>query len=294
MKTKPERLSFLSEMSPSSVSFEFFPAKTESAENKLWETIRSLEPLKPDFVSVTYGAGGSTREKTHNTVKKIKNETKLLPAAHLTCIGASKEEINEIAQQYWQDGIKHIVALRGDPPEGMKNYAPHKNGYNNATELVEGLKKLHDFEISVAAFPEGHPETGQNIDKDLDYLKAKLDAGATRAITQYFMEPEYYLNFIEKAKKHRIDIPIIPGIIVISNFEQFKKFSKNCGAKIPNWVVKLLDGLDNETALRDMVSLEISAELCKILRQEGINNFHFYTLNKSEQTKALCRILNIY
>lgn len=275
-----------------SVSFEFFPPKDEAAEAALWETIKKLEPLNPNFVSVTYGAGGSTRERTHNTVVRILKETKLKPAAHLTCINASREEIDEIAERYWDAGVRHIVALRGDPPQGKDKYVPHPEGYKYSSQLVEGLRKIGDFEISVACFPEGHPES-TGVDEDIFHLQEKVDAGATRAISQYFLDPYLFINFVEKARKAKIEIPIVPGIIVISNYEQFLKFSKMCGANVPDWVKKLLAGLDNDPQARDCVAANISAEICRILRQEGVENFHFYTLNRAHQTAAICRILGV-
>lgn len=275
------------------VSFEFFPPKGDEGEKRLWNTVKELEPLSPKFVSVTYGAGGSTREKTHEIVVRIKKETKLSPAAHLTCISATKEEIDEIARGYLDNGVNHIVALRGDPPAGEDRFSATQNGYKNATELVEGLRKIGNFEISVAAFPEGHPETGQNIDRDLDYLKAKVEHGATRAITQYFLDPKYYLDFLNKARQKNINIPIIPGIIIISNFTQLKKFSKLCGANIPKHFDNLLNDIDNKPEILSMVSISLMGEVCKFLRQEGIANFHFYTLNKYDQTKAICRLLGV-
>lgn len=278
---------------PPNVSFEFFPPKTEESENNLWRTIKELEPLNPKFVSVTYGAGGSTRERTHNTVKRIKDETNLKPAAHLTCIKATKNEIKDIANRYLEAGINHIVALRGDPPEGINSYKAPKDSYQNATELVKGLKDIGDFEISVAAFPEGHPETGNNIDRDLDYLKAKEDAGATRAISQYFLAPNMYLEFINKVEQKGIKIPVVPGIIVISNFTQFVKFSNMCGSTIPKWVKGLLDGLDDTPQTRDMVAVNISAEISRELVQNGVDHLHFYTLNRAHQTRAICRLLGV-
>lgn len=280
-------------LDPPTVSFEFFPPKSDEAERNLWDTIKELEPLNPKFVSVTYGAGGSTREKTHNTVKRIKDETSMAPAAHLTCVKATKEEIDEIARLYWHSGIKHIVALRGDPPEGIDNYTAPAGAYQNATELVRGLKEIGDFEISVAAFPEGHPETNHNFERDLDYLKAKADAGATRAISQYFLDSSTFLEFKNKVIQKNINIELVPGIIVISNFEQLIKFSKMCEATIPDWVRKLLNGLDKNPVTRDMVSVNISAEICRDLVANGEKHLHFYTLNKPHQTRAICRLLGI-
>lgn len=219
-------------------------------------------------------------------------ETNLKPAAHLTCINASRSEIDEIAENYWEIGVRHIVALRGDPPQGLDAYIPQTDGYRHASELVAGLRNIGDFEISVACFPEGHPETG-DIDKDLDYLQEKVDNGDSRAITQYFIDPAVYLNFVEKARKRRIEIPIVPGILVIAGYEQFLKFSALCGAHIPDWVKKLLSGLDDQPQTRDCVAVNISTEICRVLRQEGIDQFHFYTLNRAHQTEAICRILGV-
>ncbi len=274
------------------VSFEFFPPKTDEAEKSLWETIKELEPLKPKFVSVTYGAGGSTRERTHNTVVRIKQETSLTPAPHLTCVKASKDEIKNIAENYLKAGINHIVALRGDPPEGYKNYIPNPDGYLYSSELVAGLKKIGNFEISVAGFPEKHPESA-SFEKDIEYLKAKVDAGANRVITQYFLNPEFYLSYLEKVRKAGINIPIVPGIIVISNFKQFLKFSEMCQSSVPKWLIDLFDGLDDTPQTRDMLAVSITGEICRILRQEGINQFHFYTLNRAYQTRAICRLMGI-
>ncbi len=277
---------------PPAVSFEFFPPKNDESEKVLWDTIKELEPLKPKFVSVTYGAGGTTRERTHNTVVRIKRETNLIPAAHLTCIKASKDEIKQIAENYLKENVNHIVALRGDPPEGITNYIPHPDGYHYAADLVKGLKKIGNFDISVAAFPEKHPES-ESEEKDLDYLQEKVDAGADRAITQYFTEPGIYLRYLEKVQKRGIKIPVIPGIIVISNFKQFIRFSEMCKSSIPKWMTDLFDGLDDTPHTRDMVAVSITGEICRILRQEGIDKFHFYTLNRPHQTRAVCRLMGI-
>ncbi len=292
-KNKLIKLEDFQSLKAPKVSFEFFPPKTQEAEENLWSTIKELEPLNPKFVSVTYGAGGSTRERTHNTVKRIKDETTMSPAAHLTCVKASKQEIDEIARTYIDNGINHIVALRGDPPEGIQNYIAPKDSYKNATELVRGLKDIGDFEISVAAFPEGHPETGNNFERDLEYLKAKVDNGATRAITQYFLDSNLYLEFKNKAIQKNINIDIVPGIIVISNFAQFVKFSGMCGASIPKWIKKLFEGLDENPKTRDMVAVNISAEICRELVQNDIDHLHFYTLNRAHQTRAICRLLGV-
>lgn len=280
------------QLPPPDVSFEFFPPKNDEAEKSLWDTIKELEPLKPKFVSVTYGAGGSTRERTHNTVVRIKKDTSLTPAAHLTCVKASKDEIRQIAENYLKEGVNHIVALRGDPPEGFANYIPHPDGYKYSADLVAGLKRIGDFDISVAAFPEKHPES-ESFEKDLDYLQAKVDAGANRAITQYFTSPDIYLKFLDKVRARGINIPIVPGIIVISNFRQFLKFSDMCKAAVPKWMVDIFDGLDDTPHTRDMLAVSITGEICRLLRQEGVNQFHFYTLNRPHQTRAICRLMGI-
>jgi methylenetetrahydrofolate reductase (NADPH) len=271
------------------VSFEFFPPKNDDMEKTLWETITRLEPLNPQFVSVTYGAGGSTRERTHQTVARIVKETSLKPAAHLTCVAASKQEVNDVAKQYWDAGVRHIVALRGDAPDGG-SYTPHPQGYEYSCDLVAGLKNIADFEISVAAFPEVHPEA-ISADTDLDYLKRKIDAGATRAITQYFMSAETYLRFLERARAKNINVPILPGILMINNFNQFLKFNQRCGASVPKWIFDLLNGTDETPQQRDFISLAITLELCRKLRSEGIEDLHFYTLNRAAQVETICRVL---
>lgn len=273
------------------VSFEFFPPKSEEAETKLWDVIRALEPLKPRFVSVTYGAGGTTRERTHNTVKRIKNETALQPAAHLTCIGASRDEIKEIAQNYWDAGVRHIVALRGDAPPG-ENYTPHPQGYAYADTLVKGLREIGDFEISVAAYPETHPEA-RSAQADIEHLQRKLDAGATRAITQFFFEVDTYLRFVERTQKVGIKAEIVPGILPVTNFAQLTRFASMCGASVPDWLGKLFDGLDERPDQRNLVAAVIAAEQCRLLMLAGVNKFHFYTLNRAELTQAICHILGI-
>ena len=274
------------------VSFEFFPPKTAEMEEKLWASITQLAPLHPSFVSVTYGAGGSTRERTHNTVKRILNETSLKPAAHLTCVAASKDEVNEVARSYWESGVRHIVALRGDPADGGKTYTPHPQGYAYASDLVKGLKKIGDFEISVAAFPETHPEA-ISADADLDNLRHKIDAGATRAITQYFFDISIYLRFMEQVQKKGITIPVVPGILPVTNYAQLVKFSAMCGSTVPAWMQRLFEGLDHDPTTRQLVAAITAAEQCRLLRKHGANHFHFYTLNRAELTVAICHILGI-
>ncbi len=276
------------------VSFEFFPPKTAEMEEKLWQSIEKLAPLHPAFVSVTYGAGGSTRERTHATISRILKETNLKPAAHLTCVGASREEIDAIARNYWELGVKHIVALRGDMPDNNgKPYEPHPNGYAYADDLVRGLKNVADFEISVAAYPETHPEA-LSPQADLEHLKRKLDAGADRAITQYFFDVDTYINFLNKAIQQGITAPITPGILPITNYTQAVKFSKQCGTDIPEWITTLFENLDNDPITRNLVAAVVAVEQCRLLQQIGINEFHFYTLNRSDLTVAMCHMLGIH
>ena len=275
-----------------SVSFEFFPPKTPEMEQKLWETIIQLEKLKPSFVSVTYGAGGGTRERTHHTVKRMVQETSLKPAAHLTCVAASKQEVDNVARAYWEAGVRHIVALRGDPPNGAAGYMPHPDGYRYSCELVAGLKRIANFEITVAAFPEKHPDSA-SFEADIDYLKQKIDAGATRAITQYFFDVEHYFRFIERVRAAGITIPILPGILPVGNVAQVKKFSAMCGASVPAWLDKLFDGLDNDPVMRNLVAVSVASEQCRKLMEFGCEHLHFYTLNRADLTAAVCRILGI-
>ncbi len=274
-----------------SVSFEFFPPKTDEMEAKLWESITRLAPLNPAFVSVTYGAGGSTRERTHSTVRRILQETQLKPAAHLTCVAASCQEVDAVAKDYWAAGVRHIVALRGDMPGGGP-YQPHAEGYRYSTDLVASLRKIGDFEISVAAFPEKHPES-RSFDQDIDVLKRKIDAGATRAITQYFFDVELYLAFLERVRKAGITIPIVPGILPITNFAQAVKFSKMCGASVPNWLGSLFTGLDDDPATRSLVAASVAVQQCRLLQKADVDQFHFYTLNRSELVLAICHVLGM-
>jgi len=275
---------------PIAVSFEFFPPKTEAMQTALWDCIRRLAPLSPSFVSVTYGAGGSTRQRTHETVVRIARETALKPAAHLTCIGASRAEIDDIARHYWEAGIRHVVALRGDPPE--PSYQPRSDGYRYASELVAGLKKVADFEISVAAYPETHPEAA-SPEADLDNLKRKIDAGASRAITQYFVDVEVYFRFRDRAARAGIDVPIVPGILPVTNFAQFTKFARICGAAVPDWMADLFEGLDQDPDTRRLVAATVAAEQCRALAAGGVGEFHFYTLNRADLTYAICHILGV-
>jgi len=273
------------------VSFEFFPPKTDEAEAKLWDVIGTLAPLRPRFVSVTYGAGGSTRERTHATVTRITRETALTAAAHLTCVNASREEIDEIAREYWAAGVRHIVALRGDMPPGQ-TARDVGDGYAFADSLVTGLRKIADFDISVAAYPEGHPEA-RSKDDDLDHLKRKLDAGATRAITQFFFDVDVYLSFVERARARGITAEIVPGILPVTNVAQLKKFAGMCGTNVPTWLARLFDGLDENPELRHSIAAMVAAEQCRMLMLAGVEHFHFYTLNRAELTQAICHILGI-
>ena len=273
------------------VSFEFFPPKTEKMEEQLWQAIVELAPLAPSFVSVTYGAGGSTRERTHATVERIVRETELVPAAHLTCVGASKAEIAEVAEQYWQAGVRHIVALRGDPPpDSGGRFTPHPEGYASAAELVAGLRTLHDFEISVAAYPEVHPEAA-SAEADLDNLKRKLDAGATRAITQFFYSTDVWFRFLDKALAAGISAPILPGIMPVTSFAAIRRMSAN--TTIPAWMEEMFEGLDDRPGPRALVAATVAAEFCRSLYDGGVRDFHFYTLNRADQAYAVCHLLGL-
>ncbi len=274
------------------VSFEFFPPKTEKMEEALWETMDTLSPLAPRFVSVTYGAGGSTRERTHNTVARIARDTKIPAAAHLTCVEASKGEIADIAGAYWEAGVRHIVALRGDPPEAGKGFAPHPHGYASAADLVEGLRTLHPFEISVSAYPETHPEAA-SAESDIDNLKRKLDSGASRAISQFFFEPETFFRFRDAVAARGIDAEIVPGIMPVTNFAAIQRMSGMTGTAVPAWLGRLFEGLDDHPPARQLVAATISAEMCRRLYAGGVKQFHFYTLNRSELSYAICHLLGL-
>lgn len=274
------------------VSFEFFPPKTDKMEETLWQSIDRLAPLNPNMVSVTYGAGGSTRERTHATISRILKETDLVPAAHLTCVAATRGEIDDIAREYWDMGVRHIVALRGDMPTIGAPYAPDPDGYINAADLVAGLKKIGDFHLSVAAYPESHPDS-VNVEADIDNLKRKIDAGADQAITQYFFDVDMYLRFMDRVLAAGITVPVIPGIMPVTNFAQAKNFSARCGTSIPKWLEKLFEGLDDRPEIRRHVAATVAAEQCMRLYRGGVKKFHFYTLNRSELTATICHFLGL-
>lgn len=274
------------------VSFEFFPPNTEKMEATLWESVKRLARLQPDFVSVTYGADGSTRERTHAAVARIVEETELTAAPHLTCVGAPRAEIDEIAQEYWDMGIRQLVALRGDPPKGCDHYEPHPNGYAYASDLVAGLKRVADFDISVAAYPEVHPEAA-SARFDLDNLKRKLDAGASRAITQFFFDTDLYLRFRDRCAAAGIETPIVPGILPITRFPQLQRFAETCGATVPEWLSERFEGLEEDPDTRRMIAASVAIDQARALLAEGVDNFHFYTLNRSELTVAICHALGV-
>ena len=274
------------------VSFEFFPPKNEKMDEQLWDAVRTLEPLAPRFVSVTYGAGGSTRERTHATVARIQRETSLAAAAHLTCVEATKDEVDQVAREYWAAGVRHIVALRGDSPRAGEKFASHPGGYENAAALVAGLKKLHPFEVSVAAYPECHPDSSDAI-ADLDNLKRKMDAGANRAITQFFFEPETFFRYRDQVAAAGIDAEIVPGIMPVSNFASVVRMSAMCGTEVPAWMARLFEGLDALPAARQLVAATLAAELSRKLYAGGCKQLHFYTLNKAELAYAISHLLGV-
>jgi len=279
-------------MKPVTVSFEFFPPNDAGMEQTLWASIQRLAPLAPRFVSVTYGADGSTRERTHNVVTRILRETALTPAPHLTCVGAPRGEILDIARVYWDAGVRHIVALRGDPPAGQAGYRPHPDGYHYAADLVRGLRSVGDFEISVAAYPETHPEAA-SAEADLAHLRAKLDAGATRAITQFFFETDTFLRFRDRCAAAGIRAELVPGILPITRFPQMLRFARRCGANVPDWLVHRFDGLDDDPETRRMIAASVAIDQVRKLQREGVTEFHFYTLNRAELAYAICHALGV-
>ncbi len=274
------------------VSFEFFPPKAPEMEDLLWDTICSLAPLKPSMVSVTYGAGGSTRERTHSTVSRIIDEARLTAAAHLTCIAATRDEIDAIAHRYWDAGVRHIVALRGDPPDSAVQYAPCPGGYGRAADLVAGLLKVADFKISVAAYPETHPEA-RSPSSDLDYLKRKIDAGACQAITQFFFENDLFLRFRDRAAAAGIDTPLIPGIMPVGNIRSLQRFAAACGASVPRFVIEAFAGLDDNPFQRRQVAIDLASRQCSDLQRHGVSQFHFYTLNRAALIRAVCENIGV-
>jgi methylenetetrahydrofolate reductase (NADPH) len=276
-----------------SVSFEFFPPKSAEMENTLWEAIERLEPLAPAFVSVTYGAGGSTRERTHATVKRILAQTKLVPAAHLTCVGATRAEVDQVVRSYGEAGVRHIVALRGDPPEGVgERYRPHPGGYDHSYDLVAGIKRIGDFEISVAAYPEKHPES-KSIEQDLDVLEKKVAAGASRAITQFFFENDLYFRFLERVRARGIKVPVVPGILPVQNFKQARNFAERAGATVPAWLADRFQGLDDDAVTRKQIAAAVAAEQVFDLVDRGVTEFHFYTMNRADLVYAVCHLLGL-
>ena len=280
---------------PVRVSFEFFPPKTDVAEQNLWQAIRRLEPLNPAFVSVTYGAGGSTRERTHRTVQRMLTETTLKPAAHLTCVEASRAEVDEVIESYKAIGVNHIVALRGDPPgaSGIGGaYQPRADGYANATELTAAITRVGGFDVTVGAYPERHPES-PSIEHDIDVLKAKIDAGATRAVSQFFFDIDAFLRFRDRVRAAGVNIPLLPGIMPVSNFAGLQRMCGSCGASIPQWLANHFDGLDDDPDTRKLLAASVAAETCARLQEEGFSDFHFYTLNRADLVYAICRVLGV-
>lgn len=277
---------------PIRVSFEFFPPGDAAMDSTLWQSVQRLAPLAPAFISVTYGADGSTRDRTHSLVKRIQQQTSLHGAPHLTCVGASRSEVLEIARRYWDEGVRHIVALRGDPPQGVTRYEPHPDGFAYGADLVAGLRSVADFEISVAAYPEVHPEA-TSAEADFDNLRRKIDAGATRAITQFFFDNDDYLRFRDRCAAAGIKASIVPGILPITRFPQVTRFAERCGAKIPRWLAERFVGLDHDADTRRLIAASVAIEQVSRLREQGVDEFHFYTLNRAELTYAICHALGM-
>jgi methylenetetrahydrofolate reductase (NADPH) len=276
------------------ISFEFFPPKTEEMERSLWETIKRLAPLAPNFVSVTYGAGGSTRERTHSTIARILAETRLTPAAHLTCVDAPCADVDDVVAHYHEVGVRHIVALRGDPTSGLGGvYAPHPQGYRSSADLVAAIKRRHgDIEVTVSAYPEKHPES-PSFDADIDMLKAKVDAGATRAITQFFFDNDLYFRYLDRVRARGIGIPIVPGILPVQNFKQAANFAKRTGASMPDWLAEKFDGLDDDPETRKLVAATVAAGQVQKLAKHGVDTFHFYTMNRADLVFAISHLLGL-
>ncbi len=283
-------------MSDPAVSFEFFPPGDEAMAQQLWQSVQRLAPLHPSFVSVTYGADGSTRTRTHEFVSRVMQETDLRVAPHLTCVGASRAEVLAIADSYWNLGVRHLVALRGDAPAANLSadgrYRPHPDGFAYASDLVSGLRQVGDFETSVAAYPEGHPESG-GIEAELQNLKRKIDAGAGRAITQFFFETDLFLRFRDRCAAAGIKANLVPGILPITRFPQLLRFASRCGASVPDWLRSRFDGLDEDPDTRRMIAANVAIEQVQRLRQHGVDEFHFYTLNRAELAYAICHALGI-
>lgn len=274
------------------ISFEFFPPRSQAAAERLWQAVLDLEPLQPEFVSVTYGAGGSTRERTHTTVRRILRETDLTPAAHLTCIGASCSEIEAIARNYWQIGVRHLVALRGDLPDGDADYSLRPDGFSCAAELVPALRRIAEFDISVAGYPETHPDA-PSAQADLDYLRRKVDAGADRVITQFCFDDEPILRFRDRAVAAGVDVPIVPGVLPVADYPKVARFSRSCGATIPGWLEELFSDLHDDPEEHDMIATAVATEQCRHLMAEGFDQFHFYTMNRARLTRAVCRMIGV-
>lgn len=293
MTDSSNRRSHQAASTPITASFEFFPPKSDKMAETLWNTVQRLAPLSPSFVSVTYGAGGSTRERTHKTVERILKETDLAPAAHLTCVGSPRSEVDAIVKDYWDLGVRHLVALRGDPLEGIgSRYVPHEEGYAYASDLVAGIKKIANFDISVSGYPEKHPESG-SWQKEIDNLKRKVDAGADRIITQYFFDNDLFDAYLDRIAAAGINIPVIPGILPIHNFEQTMVFSAKCGTSIPQWLARRFAGLSNDPETRKLVGVSVACEQVMDLVDKGINDFHFYTMNRADLTYAICHMLGM-
>jgi methylenetetrahydrofolate reductase (NADPH) len=293
MSNTPLRASRLSAGGRIRVSFEFFPPKTAEMEATLWDAVGRLAPLQPNFVSVTYGAGGSTRERTHATVKRILEETALVPAAHLTCVAATRQEIDAVVRLYHEVGVRHIVALRGDPTGGVgERYAPHPEGYVDSAELVSGIKRAGNIEVSVSAYPEKHPDS-PSVEADIDMLKKKVDAGATRAMTQFFFDNDLYFRYLDRVRARGIEIPIVPGILPVQNFKQTKNFAERCGASVPAWLAQRFAGLDEDAATRKLIAAAVAAEQVFDLVDRGVTDFHFYTMNRADLVYAVCHLLGL-
>lgn len=279
--------------SPLGISFEFFPPKNEAMAENLWASVQRLAPLGPRFVSVTYGAGGSTRERTHQTVKRILDETALKPAAHLTCVAATRAETDEIVRAYWETGVRHIVALRGDPVTGLGTpFEAHPEGYQSSVDLVAGIKAIGDFEVAVSAYPEKHPDS-PSLEAELDLLKRKVDAGATRAITQFFFDNDHYFRYLDKVRARAIDIEIVPGILPVQNFKTAAGFARRCGTDVPEWLAARFEGLDDDAETRRLVAAAVAVEQVFDLLDRGVSEFHFYTMNKADLVFAICHMLGL-